>query len=396
MQIVARRYDTFEAVSVRIEAGKIHDIGPAADGAGAADAVWISPGFVDLQVNGYRGAEFADGRLSVDDVVRISKALDGHGVTRYCPTATTHSHAVLSHAVKTIARACDESQEAADRIAGIHLEGPYISAEEGPRGAHLVQHVRPPDWDEFQRLQDDASGRIRILTMSPEYDCAADFIARVAETGVLVAIGHTRANSDQIRAAVDAGARLSTHLGNGAHGHLRRHPNYIWDQLAEDRLTASLIADGDHLPPEVVKTFVRAKTPRRVVLVSDITGMAGMPPGRYESTGLRAVEVLEDGRLFVAGQRQFLAGASRPITEGIANVIRFSGTSLREAVDMAGANPANLIQGPVPRFEVGATADLVLFRLPGGDGSCPVGKFEVLATIRSGHVVYGSLDRRQS
>jgi N-acetylglucosamine-6-phosphate deacetylase len=392
MRIVARRYDTLDVVAVQIEAGKICDIQPISDSAEPTEPVWISPGYVDLQVNGFRGAEFADLALTIDNVVRISTALDGHGVTRYCPTLTTHSHEVLAHGVSTIAAACDESQEAADRIAGIHLEGPFISPEEGPRGAHLAEHVRPPDWDEFQRLQQFACGRIRILTMSPEYDGATEFIARVARSGVLVAIGHTLADSDQIRAAVDAGARLSTHLGNGAHGHVRRHPNYIWDQLAEDRLTASLIVDGDHLPPEVVKTFVRAKTPRRLILVSDVTGMAGMPPGRYENSGLRPVEVLDDGRLFIAGQRQFLAGASRPITTGIANTMRFADISLREAVAMASTHPAALIQCPAPRLEVGADADLVLFRLPGGDGVGPVGEFEVVATIHGGRIVFGTLD----
>src|SRR5690606_36313484 len=155
--------------------------------------------------------------------------------------------------------------------------------------------------------QDAAEEAIRLLALSPEHEGSDAFIANAVQSGVLIAIGHTQATSDQIRSAVDAGARMSTHLGNGAHPMLRRHPNYLWDQLAEDRLTASLIVDGHHLPPAVVKTFVRAKGAERCVLVSDVTGMAGMPPGRYDQTSIGPVEVLEDGRLVVAGQRQYLA-----------------------------------------------------------------------------------------
>ena len=201
---------------------------------------------------------------------------------------------------------------------------------------------------------------------------------------MLVAIGHTSASTDQIQAAVDAGATMSTHLGNGAHGQIRRHPNYIWDQLADDRLTASLIVDGHHLPAAVVKTFVRAKTIEKCVLVSDITGMAGMPPGLYENSSLGSVEVLEDGRLVVPGQRQLLAGASRPIGVGIATVMEYAEVGLADAVAMASQRPASLIGLEPGRLEAGATADLVLFHLAEG-------RLDVQATVLGGERVYGEL-----
>ena len=351
----------------------------------------MAPGLVDIQVNGYGSRDFFDPRFSIEDVTQVGAALVRQGVTWYCPTLTTHSFDAQAQALRILARACEVDRSVAAHVAGIHLEGPYISAEDGPRGAHPRAHVRPPDWDEFQRLQDAAGGRIRVLTMSPEYPASAKFVAQVAQAGVLVAIGHTSADSAQIQAAVDAGARLSTHLGNGAHGQLRRHPNYIWDQLAEDRLVASLIGDGHHLPPTVVKTFVRAKTPQRCILVSDITGMAGRPPGRYESPPLGAVEVLDNGRLVLAGQRQFLAGAALPITVGIANVMRFTGESLQSAVDMASLRPAGLLGRVTDGLAVGAPADLILFRLPGADRTAALGEFQVLATIQAGCVLFGDL-----
>jgi N-acetylglucosamine-6-phosphate deacetylase len=211
-------------------------------------------------------------------------------------------------------------------------------------------------------LQDAAKGRIRILTLSPEYPQASAFIGRVVQSGVVVAIGHTTADSTQIRAAVDAGASLSTHLGNGAGRMLRRHPNYIWDQLADDRLMASLIVDGHHLPAEVVQSMVRAKTPARCLLVSDLSGLAGLPPGRY-STELCELEILPEGRLVIADQDQLLAGAAAPIGMGVANVMCFAGVDLAIAVSMASDHPRRLLNLADNHLLPGDAADAALFDL---------------------------------
>jgi len=394
MRLSGRRYDTGEMVTVHIDGTIVSSIVPwepdgTALGLGNGGEPWIAPGFVDLQVNGYGGQELTVSSLTVDEVAQLSVALDAIGITGYCPTVTTHAVEILLHALRTIAAACQSSSDVARRVAGIHLEGPYLSREEGPRGAHQREHCRPPDWDEFQRLQEAADGQIRILTMSPEFDRSHRFISRVVDSGVIVAIGHTAADSVQIKAAVDAGARLSTHLGNGSHRQLRRHPNYIWDQLADDRLMASLIVDGHHLPAEVVKTFVRAKTPERSLLVSDITGLAGMPPGRYDDTSSSPVEVLTDGRLVVAGQDQILAGASLPIGVGVANVMRFANVDLKTAVEMASTRPAQFIGYPAGQLAEGAAADLIQFELPGADGRGDLEELTVGAVVNRGELVYG-------
>lgn len=388
-ELVGRRYDTGAVVRLSIQGETIRAVTPVSGPEAQRESLpWLAPGLVDLQVNGYGGRELTDAQLTQDSVRSISLAMDQDGVTGYCPTVTTQSFEVQRHALATIAKACDEDQEVASRVVGIHLEGPYIAAEDGPRGAHPRAHCRPPDWDEWQRLQESARGRIRLITLSPEYDNSVRFIERLVEEGVLVAIGHTAAQPDQIRAAVAAGARMSTHLGNGAHGQIRRHPNYIWEQLAADDLCASLIADGHHLPPSVVKSFVRAKTPARCVLVSDITGLGGMPAGRY-STPLGDVEVLDDGRLVVAGQRQLLAGAALPVTYGVANVMRYAGVSLDEAITMASIRPAQLIGIAPARLEAGSRADLILF-----DVDCSphaTQPLQILATLHRGTRTYGQL-----
>ncbi|MDA1050281.1 MAG: amidohydrolase family protein [Planctomycetota bacterium] len=379
MRIRGRRYDDGTSITVAIGEGVITDITPVP---GDDHDPWLAPGFVDLQINGYGGQEFNDFELTTEKVIHVSQAMDADGVTSYLPTATTHSFEMLSHTMKSLATACEASTEVARRVPGFHLEGPYISKQDGPRGAHPVEHCRPPDWAEFQRLQEAAGGRIRILTLSPEYDGAAAFIAKAVASGVLIAIGHTAADSDQIRAAVDAGATMSTHLGNGAHGQIRRHPNYIWDQLAEDRLVASLIVDGHHLPAAVVKSFVRSKTTERCVLVSDLVGMAGMPPGQYRNTSIGNIEILDGGKIVLGGQRQYLAGAGLPITYGVANIMRFTDCNLQTAIEMASIRPAELIGQTPAQLEVGSRADLVAFDLP------DTGPAKVRQTINRGEVVF--------
>jgi N-acetylglucosamine-6-phosphate deacetylase len=381
MQLLGRRYDTGQPVRLEITQDRIARVAPAPEPQRTEHWPWIAPGLIDIQVNGYGGPEFSSADLTPEEVLRVARAMDRFGVTRFCPTLTTERFEVLRHGLRTVAMACESSPQVARRVAAIHLEGPYISSEEGARGAHPLRYCRPPDWDEFQRLQEAAAGRIGILTMAVEFDRAPAFIERVANSGVVVAIGHTASNSAQIRAAVDAGARMSTHLGNGCHPMLCRHANYIWDQLAEDRLLASLICDGHHLPPEMVKTFVRAKTPDRCILISDLVGLAGSPPGRYDSN-LGAVEVLPSGRLVVAGQTELMAGASLPIGAGVANAIRFAGVGLAQAVRMAVDHPARLLGIEPGGIEPGAPADLVLFEL--GEG------FEVRATLVGGELVFSS------
>jgi len=377
--IQARHYNTADPILVSFDDGDICDISPLESS--SENLLVIAPGLVDLQVNGYGGQEFNDPELSTEKVLQICLAMDRDGVTQFCPTFTTQSFELLRHSMATVARAIDEHDDIADRCTMLHLEGPYISGEDGPRGAHPLEHVRPPCWDEYQKLQSAAEGKIGILTLSPEFPDVGKFIQRVVDSGVVVAIGHTAASSDQIEAAIDAGASMSTHLGNGAHGTIRRHPNYIWDQIAADELTCSLIADGHHLPTSVIKSIIRAKSPERCVLVSDITGMGGMPPGKYTSTGLGNVEILENGRLVVPGQSQLLAGAALPIGAGIVTLLEQAGLDMETAIHMASIAPANIIKHEVAPWEVDSPVDLVFFQISNG-------KFEVHTTVNGGRIVY--------
>ncbi len=386
--IVARRYDTAQSVRVSWDGDRIARVAPAADSAGKQKLPWLAPGLVDLQVNGYGGCEFGAVGLTSESAANVLGRMFAFGLTTVIPTFTTESFDVLAAAMRVTVTALDADANLARLVPCFHLEGPYISADDGPRGAHAVKHCRPPDWDEFCRLQEAAGGRIRLVTLAAEYAESPEFIRRATAAGCVIALGHTAPKTEQLGAAVDAGAKLSTHLGNGAHLQLPRHPNYIWDQMAEDRLWASLIVDGFHVPPAVVKTIVRAKTPQRIVLISDFAGSAGLPPGRYEASG-GPIELLENGKLVVAGNPGLLAGAAKPLGDAIANVMWMADVPLRTAIDTASRQPAELMGLPSCSFRPGDPADLCLFELDGESTGRPT--FRPTATVLAGQCVWGEL-----
>jgi N-acetylglucosamine-6-phosphate deacetylase len=324
--------------------------------------LYLAPGFIDLQVNGFAGVDYNYPRTPHEDIARSLRAQFVAGVTRLYPTVITGAPEDMQACLRNLA-AARESIPEGHAMDGFHVEGPHISPEDGPRGAHPRQWVRPPDLDEFHRWQEAARGRIRIVTLSPEWPEAPRYIERIAAEGVVAAIGHTQATARQIAAAVDSGATLSTHLGNGAHQLLRRHPNYIWEQLAEDRLMAGFIADGIHLGAAFLKSAIRAKTVARSVLVTDASTPAGAAPGSYSLAG-QPVELTGDGRVVLAGTDR-LAGSALLMHRGVENLMRLAGLSLADAVRMSTINPARagLVPGRGQGLVPAERADIVQFRV---------------------------------
>jgi N-acetylglucosamine-6-phosphate deacetylase len=346
---------------------------------------WLAAGFVDVQVNGLMGINFGDPEIEPADVATVAGRLAAHGVTHFLPTLITDSIDRMRGSLERLALAAlDESLGGA--VVGIHLEGPYLSSLDGPRGAHPLEHCKDPDWDEFCRLQESARGKIRVVTMAPERRGGIDFIRRAVESGVRVAIGHTAATREELLAAVEAGATLSTHLGNAAHDQIQRHHNYIFDQLGEDRLWASLIVDGHHLPPHLVKIFVRAKGLDRIILVSDAVQYTGLPAGIYDA-GYREFEVREDGFIGVVGEPR-LAGSGLLLTRAIENFTRYLGYETpAEAIRCVTSQPRRWLSGKVVGDEpaVGDEASLVFY-----DWDEKSGRIGIRETIRAGQTVYRS------
>jgi N-acetylglucosamine-6-phosphate deacetylase len=385
MQIRARNYQNGEPLIVTVEGTQIVAVEPASPRDSLEGWPFIAPGLFDLQINGHGGTWFGDTDISADTVIAALEPQFEYGVTRLCPTLVTNSFEALAGGFRAIRDACGREAWVDRMVPGCHLEGPYISREDGPRGAHPLEHVRPADWNEFERLQEISGNRIRLVTLAPEIDGAVEFIRRAVKAGVVISIGHTAANTEQIAAAVDAGARLSTHLGNGAHGMLRRHPNYIWDQLGESRLMASLITDGHHLPASVVRSIIRAKGVENVIITCDASGLAGLPPGEYHE-GPTSVEILPDGRIVIAGQNQLLAGSSSHTDACVAAAIDMAGLTLAQGVDMAGRNPARLLGFEEIRLQPGSRADLMVFRYSGSGND-----LQIMGTIAAGTLRFGSI-----
>ncbi|MCS6849748.1 MAG: amidohydrolase family protein [Gemmataceae bacterium] len=376
MRLRGRHYATGEKIDVDCRGERIVAVRPADTGQPDREAEWIAPAFFDLQINGGDGHAFNSERLTADQVRHVVGVCRRHGIGQLLPTLVTNSFEALRHGLTTLRQCCEDDPALAHALPGIHLEGPYISPEDGPRGAHPRAFVRPPDWDEFCRLQEVAGGRIRLVTLAPEHEGALGFIERLTASGVVVALGHTAASAERLGDAVAAGARLSTHLGNGAHAVLPRHPNYIWDQLADDRLWASIICDGHHLPASVVRCIVRVKTPARIILTCDASSLAGLPPGRYREWD-QEFEVLPIGKIVVSGT-SYLAGSWAFTDRCVGGVMRMAEVSLAEAIDMASARPRELLGLPAQRLAAGEPADLVLFDWQPGD------ELRVRATVIAG------------
>ena len=348
-----------------------------------ASETYLAPGWVDVQVNGFAGVDYNSPRTTHTEIARSIEVIFSTGVTRFYPTVITGAPEDMREALANLARAKD-SLPNGDAMDGFHVEGPHISAEDGPRGAHPRHWVRPPDIEEFRRLQEAARGHIRLMTLAPEWPGAPAYIEALTSEGVVVSIGHTGAEAGQIADAVSAGASMSTHIGNGSHSILRRHPNYIWDQLADDRLSASFIVDGIHIPASFLKVALRAKGPSRSVLVTDASSPAGAKPGRY-SLGEQAVDLTADNRVVLAGQDK-LAGSALRMNDGVQNLMRLAGLCLSDAVAMATTNPARAggVPGRSNGLAAGDRADFVLFDFD--PKTCAV---SVEATYISGRRVFG-------
>jgi N-acetylglucosamine-6-phosphate deacetylase len=345
----------------------------------AEDAVFIAPGFVDLQVNGFAGVDFNSPAASHEDIDRALAALFSTGVTRVFPTVITGAPDAMLAALRNLA-AARESLPNGQAIEAIHVEGPHISPADGPRGAHPKEWVRPPDFTEFQRWQDAAQGLVRIVTLSPEWPGAPRYIEQITGLGVVAAIGHTRATPAQLRDAVAAGATLSTHLGNGA-GSRTRTEDFITYQLTEPRLAASFIVDYHHLPDDFLRRALDLKGVDRSILVTDAVAPAMCPPGPY-MLGSVPVELREDDRVTLRGAER-LAGSSLRMDRAIGNVMSRAGVGLAQAVTMASTNPARVgrVPGRLRALQPGSRADLVRFRMEAG-------RVEVLETWLSGQRVY--------
>jgi N-acetylglucosamine-6-phosphate deacetylase len=267
-------------------------------------------------------------------------------------------------------------------IPGLHFEGPYISAVDGYRGAHPKEHVRVPDWNEFMQLYDSAGGKILLVTMAPEAEGAIDFIKKCREKGIVVSLGHHNGSAEKIHEAAEAGAQLSTHLGNGCSTTINRHRNPLWPQLADDRLMISIISDSFHLPPDILNVFYKIKGAEKIIIISDMTSYAGLPAGLYKIKTGETIEKAPNGHLRFSGQEGGLYGSATPLPEAISHMTKTTGCALSDAIGMISTNPASLHKlNDRGALVPGKRADMVLFSLKENT-------LQVAKTLVRGNLVY--------
>lgn len=380
-------YSTGKPIQVKIENGKISAVKEIKKLKDEKSKTYIAPGFFDNQINGFAGVSFAFGEsdLTEKGIEKATSELWKKGVTTYLPTLTTNSQEVLVRNFAILAKAMDD-EKLRGSIPGFHLEGPYINPEDGYRGAHPKHFVRLPDWDEFMEMYKASGENILQVTIAPELEGAQDFIKKCRENGIIIAVGHHNANKEQLDLAVENGAQISTHLGNGCANMINRHVNPLWPQLANDDLMISIICDGFHLLPEEIKVFYKAKGVDNTIITSDVTSYAALEPGQYKTETGEIIELTKQGKLYYPAQN-VLYGSASPITKGVGHIMEVTGCSLADAVQMASTNPAKLYNlNDRGTLEEGKRADIILFTLDDF-------KVNIQKTFVKGELVYDKPDK---
>jgi len=344
--------------------------------------IYIAPGLIDNQVNGYSGVTFSTGdiKFNVEDALKVTRDLWKAGVTTYLPTLRTNSQENLLRNFAILAKAKADTASHGS-IAGFHLEGPFVSKVDGYRGAHALAYVRNPNWDAFMELYEASGRNILQVTLAPETEGAMDFIKKSREKGIVVGLGHHNAPAGVVTEAIDMGAQIATHIGNAIANNINRHENPLWSQLSDDRLMISIIGDGFHLLPNEIRVFYKVKGPLKTIITSDVDRYAGMSPGKYLNSEGDTIQLTTDGVVMYLA-RNSLSGSASPVTKGVGNVMKFTGCSMSEAFQMGSGNAARLY-GLSDRGEivVGKRADLILFSLDDF-------KINIKKTIVAGELVY--------
>lgn len=267
-------------------------------------------GFIDLQVNGYAGADFNSDAVTLGEIESACQRLQADGNASILATVITDQPDAMMRRLQAVVNARNESAIARDVIAGIHIEGPFLNEAPGYIGAHPVTAARPADTALMQDLLDAAGGLTRIVTLAPERDPEMATTRFLADRGITVAAGHCDASREQLKACIRAGLSMYTHLGNGCPSSMHRHDNIVQRVLSlADQLTISWIADGAHVPLFALKNYLAAATVERSVVVTDAISAAGLGPGVY-TLGNQQVEIGEDLVPWSADRTHFVGSAT--------------------------------------------------------------------------------------
>lgn len=306
--------------------------------AGAGD------GYLDLQVNGFGGVDFNADDLSLDAMHMACERMRDDGASAFLPTLITGPLDRMASRLQRIAAYREADPLIAELVAGVHIEGPFISPEEGYVGAHPADAVRPATRSDMQRLLDAADGLTRIVTLAPEHDADFAVTRMLVEQGVVVAAGHTQASREVLCEAAAAGLSMFTHLGNGCPKMLPRHDNIIeWVLSLSDRLWISFIADGAHVPYPALGNYLRAAGIERCVVVSDAISATGLGPGRYEIGG--QVAIVGDDSVPRAPDDSHFVGSATSLAQMADRLQRELSLSAEDVAQLTCLGPQSILDG---------------------------------------------------
>lgn len=322
-------------------------------------------GLLDLQVNGYAGVDFNSAALTSDALDHALHAMLRAGVTHCLPTLITAPESELADRLLALDRAIRGGRLGPIMVLGIHLEGPFLNPAPGYAGCHPASAMVPPDVALLDRVMAGIDTPVRLLTLAPERQGAMELIAWAVQRGIVTAMGHTAADHDTVGMAADAGLRLSTHLGNALPQPQPKFLNPLIAQLSEDRLNASFIADGIHIPQHALGVLLRAKGLTRSILVTDATAAADTPPGLYDFAGMR-IEHTADGSVREPGHSQ-LAGSALRLDQAVRNVVAWKFASAEQAIAMASTQPAAALGGTLPPSTIVWDSELIPRQISVGD-----------------------------
>lgn len=298
--------------------------------------------FMDIQVNGYGGVDFNQDEVDADGVHRACELLESHGVRAILLTLITERMDLMLARLRKLVAIRAADARVARMVAGFHLEGPFIHPEDGYRGAHPRDAVRPADLDAMKQLLDAGAGLTRLVTLAPEFDQGLKVTGHLVRQHVAVAAGHCDPTLDQLKAAADAGLSLFTHLGNGCPKQIDRHDNIIQRVLSvSDRIRPCFIADGAHVPFFALGNYLRAAGLDRCIVVSDAVSPAGLGPGRYR-IGRWELDVGEDMVVRAPGDKH-LVGSAGTMPRAFDNLVKHVGLNEAEALRLTRDNPAQAV-----------------------------------------------------
>lgn len=296
---------------------------------------------IDLQINGYKGVDFSSSALTEEDFIRTCQHIIHDGTTHFLPTLITSSKEVYRQNLKIIARASNDPS-IRKAILGVHLEGPFLSKEEGARGAHNPDWMLLPDIKFLYELWDWSEGKIKLMTVAAELAGASKICREAKKLGIKISLGHQMASRENITQLIKNGAAACTHLGNGLPQYIHRFQNPIWTCLADERLWTMMITDGHHLPPELIKVIIKAKGTDRILIVSDAAPIAGFPPGKYSTLG-NDVVLAENGYLYNPATG-YMVGSSANMPQCIQYLKSLDCLSDAELQQIAYQNPLKFLE----------------------------------------------------